>query len=60
MFSSFNLKILKDYGSFDTSDQPVLFYLPETVKHKNLPDLTIAQVKEAFGKEDLIIIWNQE
>ena len=56
-FSSFNPEFLKEYrGSFDMPDHAVLFYLPETAKHKNLPDLTIAQVKEAFGKEDLIII----
>ncbi len=56
-FSSFNPEFLKEYrGSFDTPDHAVLFYLPETAKHKKLPDLTLAQVKEAFGKEDLIII----
>lgn len=56
-FSSFNPEFLKEYrGSFNTPDQAVLFYLPETARHKNLPDLTIDQVKEAFGKEDLIII----
>tara|TARA_R110002050_G_scaffold204327_3_gene339772 strand:- start:15929 stop:17287 length:1359 start_codon:yes stop_codon:yes gene_type:complete len=56
-FSSFNPEFLKEYrGSFDSPDHAVLFYLPETAKHKNLPDLTIAQVKEAFGKDDLIII----
>lgn len=56
-FSSFNPEFLKEYrGSFDTPDHAVLFYLPETARHKNLPDLTITQVKEAFGKDDLIII----
>ncbi|UTW65592.1 peptidoglycan synthetase [bacterium SCSIO 12643] len=56
-FSSFNPEFLKEYrGSFDTPDYAVLFYLPETAKHKKLPELTIPQVKEAFGKEDLIII----
>ena len=56
-FSSFNPEFLKEYrGSFDSPDHAVLFYLPETAKHKNLPDLSIKQVKDAFGKEDLIII----
>lgn len=56
-FSSFNPEFLKEYrGSFDTPDHAVLFYLPETARHKNLPDLTIDQVKEAFGKKDLMII----
>lgn len=56
-FSSFNPEFLKEYrGSFDTPDYAVLFYLPETAKHKKLPELTIPQVKEAFGKENLIII----
>lgn len=56
-FSSFNPEFLKEYrGSFDSPDQAVLFYLPETARHKNLPDLSIEQVKEAFGKEDLLII----
>lgn len=56
-FSSFNPEFLKEYrGSFDTPDFSVLFYLPETAKHKNLPELSIDQVKEAFGKPDLIVI----
>ena len=56
-FSSFNPEFLKEYrGSFDTPDHAVLFYLPETARHKNLPDLSMEQVKEAFGKDDLIII----
>jgi UDP-N-acetylmuramate: L-alanyl-gamma-D-glutamyl-meso-diaminopimelate ligase len=60
-FSSFNPEFLKEYrGSFDTPDHAVLFYLPETARHKNLPDLSIEQVKEAFGKEDLIIINSTE
>ncbi len=60
-FSSFNPEFLKEYrGSFDTPDYAVLFYLPETAKHKNLPDLTLEQVKEAFGKENLIIINSTE
>ncbi len=56
-FSSFNPEFLKEYrGSFDTPDYAVLFYLPETARHKKLPDLSMDQVKEAFGKDDLIII----
>jgi UDP-N-acetylmuramate: L-alanyl-gamma-D-glutamyl-meso-diaminopimelate ligase len=56
-FSSFNPEFLKEYrGSFDTPDYSVLFYLPETAKHKNLPELSVEQVKEAFGMSDLIVI----
>lgn len=56
-FSSFNPEFLKEYrGSFDAPDTAVLFYLPETAKHKNLPEVTVAQVKEAFAKPDLKVI----
>ena len=49
-FSSFNPEFLKEYrGSFDMPDHAVLeFYLPETAKHKNLPDLSIAQVNHSL------------
>lgn len=56
-FSSFNPEFLKEYrGTFDAPDHAVLFYLPETAKHKNLPDVTVSQVKEAFNKVDLLVI----
>jgi UDP-N-acetylmuramate: L-alanyl-gamma-D-glutamyl-meso-diaminopimelate ligase len=56
-YSSFEPEFLKEYrGSFDSPDQAVVFYLPETAKHKKLPEITPEQVKNAFGKEDIVII----
>lgn len=56
-YSSFEPEFLKEYrGSFDSPDQAVVFYLPETAKHKKLPEITPEQVKHAFDKQDIVII----
>ncbi len=55
-FSSLNKGFLKEYGgTMDAASIAVVFYSPETLSHKQLPDISIEEVKESFGREDLIV-----
>lgn len=55
-YSSLNATFIKEYkDSLSTADTAVVFYTPEAVKIKKLDTLTTSQIKEAFGREDLII-----
>ncbi|MFT4682115.1 MAG: UDP-N-acetylmuramate: L-alanyl-gamma-D-glutamyl-meso-diaminopimelate ligase [Granulosicoccus sp.] len=56
-FSSLNRDFLDQYnGSMDKADTAIVYFNPETLKHKRLPDITAAEVKEAFAREDLLVI----
>jgi UDP-N-acetylmuramate: L-alanyl-gamma-D-glutamyl-meso-diaminopimelate ligase len=49
-FSSLNSDFLGQYaGTMQQADSAIVFYNPETLKHKKLPDITLEQVKQAFG-----------
>ena len=37
-------------------DHAVVYFDPEVVKHKRLPELDVAFVREAFGRETLEVI----
>ena len=53
-FSSLNRDFLVQYkGSMDKADTSIVYFNPETLKHKRLPDITPAEVKDAFAREDL-------
>ncbi len=53
-FSSLNKKFLKEYqGSMDSADEAIIFYNPETIRHKKLQDISPKEVKQAFGNENL-------
>lgn len=55
-FSSLNKKFLSEYkGTIDKADKAIVFFNPSVLKHKNLPELTKNEVKEAFAKSDAII-----
>lgn len=55
-FSSLNRDFLIQYkGSMDKADTSIVYFNPETLKHKRLPDITPAEVKEAFAREDLLV-----
>jgi UDP-N-acetylmuramate: L-alanyl-gamma-D-glutamyl-meso-diaminopimelate ligase len=56
-FSSLNKDFLDQYeGSMDKADTAIVYFNPETLKHKRLPDITPAEVKAAFSREDLQVI----
>jgi len=58
-YSSLNATFLKDYkGTLQQADKAVVFYSPHAVKIKGLAEVTAAQIKQAFDREDLIIYTN--
>lgn len=55
-YSSLNPNFLDQYRTaLDPADQAVVFYSPEAVELKKLEPVTPAQIREAFGKQDLTI-----
>ena len=50
-FSSLNSDFLGEYrNTLAGADEAVVYFNPETLRHKQLPDITPEQVKEAFGR----------
>jgi UDP-N-acetylmuramate: L-alanyl-gamma-D-glutamyl-meso-diaminopimelate ligase len=55
-FSSLNKDFLSQYaGAMDEADIPLVYFNPETLKHKKLPPITKEEVKKAFRNEDLMV-----
>ena len=55
-FSSLNQKFLGEYeGCMNTPDVSVVYFNPKTLDHKKLPQLTEAEVKTAFKRDDLLV-----
>ena len=55
-FSSLTQEFLNEYkGAFGTADEPIVYFNPQTIAHKKLPEITIEMVKEAFGREDILV-----
>ncbi|MFN0049188.1 MAG: UDP-N-acetylmuramate--L-alanine ligase [Cytophagales bacterium] len=53
-FSSLNKAFLSQYeDTFDKPDLSIVYYNPETIKHKNLPQVSIEDVKKGFNKTKL-------
>jgi UDP-N-acetylmuramate: L-alanyl-gamma-D-glutamyl-meso-diaminopimelate ligase len=49
-FSSLNKDFLSEYnGTMDKADMAYVYFNPETIKHKRLPDIDPKEVKNAFG-----------
>ena len=58
-YSSLNAEFLSEYKSaLDKADTAVVFYSPDAVKIKQLDEVTEAQIRTAFEREDLIIYTN--
>ncbi|MBS2096856.1 UDP-N-acetylmuramate--L-alanine ligase [Carboxylicivirga linearis] len=56
-FSSLNKKFLPQYKhTMEMADQAVVFYNPEVLKHKQLPDLSKQEVSEAFDQDGLLVM----
>jgi len=56
-FSSLNANYLPQYfQSLDKSDHAIVFFNPEVVAHKRLPEISPEQVRNAFGKKNLKVI----
>jgi len=55
-FSSLNKDFLPQYsGAMDSADKAVVFYNPEVVKHKKLPQIDKNDILKAFQRKDLVV-----
>lgn len=55
-YSSLNPAFLNEYSeALDPADQAIVFYSPEAVELKKLEPVTPAQIRKAFGREDLTV-----
>ncbi len=55
-YSSLNPDFIGHYlGSMDAADVGIVYFDPAALKIKKLPAITPAQIKEAFGKENLYV-----
>ncbi len=53
-FSSLNKAFLNQYeDTFDKPDTAVVYFNPETIKHKNLPPISVEEIKKGFNKSKL-------
>ncbi len=60
-FSSLTKEFLLEYNNcMNLADVAIVYYNPHTIEHKKLDPISIEQVKEAFGREDLIVYTNSE
>lgn len=60
-FSSLNADFLPQYHhSMDQADEAIVFFNPEVVKHKQLPEITIPQVKEGFDNPNIQVYTNNQ
>ena len=60
-YSSLNAEFLREYkNTLDEADEAIVFYSPHAVKIKRLDFLSEAQIKDAFGREDLIVFTEPE
>lgn len=55
-FSSLNADFLPQYkGAMQDADTAIVFFDPEVVKHKRLPEITPEDVKKGFGNDKLSV-----
>ena len=60
-FSSLNKKFIDQYhGAMEKADEAIVYFSPEVLKHKKLPDLSIDEVLEAFGGKNVSVYTNSE
>ncbi|MDP5230316.1 MAG: Mur ligase family protein [Cellulophaga sp.] len=60
-YSSFNPEFLNLYkGALDAADEPIVFYLPESVAIKKLAPVSEEQIREAFQCKNLQIFTNSD
>lgn len=60
-FSSLNKDFLSEYENTMTGpDRAIVFYNPETVKHKKLPNISVDNVYSAFKRNDLEVFSDSE
>lgn len=56
-FSSLNEQFLSEYtGSMDSADDAFVFFSHHALQLKGLPDITTAEVKKHFKRDDLVVV----
>ena len=56
-FSSLNETFLEQYqGAMELADEAIVYFNPHTIEHKKLKPISIEQVKNAFGGNNLEVI----
>ncbi|MDX2001861.1 MAG: Mur ligase family protein [Chitinophagales bacterium] len=60
-FSSLNKKFLKEYaGTMDASDEAIIYFNKHTLEHKQLPDVSVQEVREAFKNKRVQVFNDKE
>lgn len=60
-FSSLSAKFLSHYkDTMVQADTAIVYFNPHTIAHKRLEPITIEQVKENFGRKDLLVFNDSE
>lgn len=60
-YSSLNPKFLLQYkGALDGADEAIVFYSPDALKIKGLPEVSAQQILKAFGREDIHVFTKAE
>jgi UDP-N-acetylmuramate: L-alanyl-gamma-D-glutamyl-meso-diaminopimelate ligase len=55
-FSSLNETFLNEYnGAMNAADEAIVYFNPHTIEHKKLKPISEEQVKQAFGKNDILV-----
>jgi UDP-N-acetylmuramate: L-alanyl-gamma-D-glutamyl-meso-diaminopimelate ligase len=60
-YSSLNKDFIKQYKqSMQAANTAIVYFNPDVLKHKQMPKLSEAEVKEAFAKPDLLVCTNTQ
>lgn len=60
-FSSLNKAFLHHYeGAMNAADLAIVYFNPDVVKHKRLPEITTEDVMKAFGNKNLVVMTESE
>ena len=60
-FSSLNADFLPQYShTMDQADEAIVFFNPEVVKQKRLPEITIDDVKQGFDNKDIKVLTDNQ
>ena len=53
-YSSLNAKFIKQYAhSLDEADEAIVYYTAESLAHKNMPELSVQEIRSAFKNSSL-------
>jgi UDP-N-acetylmuramate: L-alanyl-gamma-D-glutamyl-meso-diaminopimelate ligase len=56
-FSSLNAQFLEQYAhAMDEPDVAIVYFNPHTIEHKRLTPISVADVKRAFQRDDLVVL----